>query len=79
MTEEASTVEGEGEMEIEFVVGDGSQAEAGFGDVLEVGAGVGDVLNGRHDDCFDARCDRPAGFGKVASRRNQRSVMSILP
>lgn len=47
--EEAGAVQGEGEVQVVFVVGDGGEAEAGFGGVLEVGAHVCDVEYGRHD------------------------------
>lgn len=46
--EEAGAVEGEGEVEVEFVVSDGGEAQTGFGGVLEVGAHVCDVEYGWH-------------------------------
>lgn len=38
----------EGEVQIELVVRYGGDGEAGFGDVLQVRAHVGEVLYGRH-------------------------------
>lgn len=46
--EEAGSVEGEGEVQVVLVGGDGGEAEAGFGCVLEVGAHVCDVEDGGH-------------------------------
>lgn len=38
--EEAGSLEGDGEVEVVFIGGNGCEAEAGFGGVLEVGAHV---------------------------------------
>lgn len=46
--EEAGAVEGEGEVQVVFCAGDGCEAEAGFGCVLEVGAHVCYVEDGGH-------------------------------
>lgn len=52
--EEAGVLEGEGEGEDEVGRGDGGEAEAGFGGVLEVGADVGEVDEGHNLLCFIA-------------------------
>lgn len=56
MAKKTSAVEGEGKVEVELVVGNGRQTEASFGDILKMGAGVGDVLDGWHDGWPGARC-----------------------
>lgn len=41
-------MEGEGKVQVELVTRYGGDGEAGFGDILQVRAHVGEVLYGRH-------------------------------
>ena len=80
--EEALFLEGEHEIEVEVSVGDVGDGEARFGDVLEVGADVGEVYE-RHFFCFylsvdvcscvvggslSVRLRRPLGRVRASSR-----------
>ena len=60
-----------------FCAGDGGQAQAGFGGVLEVGAGVDEMGDLPHGDGLAWLCPRRASIGRSVSSDGWSGVCAV--